>query len=386
MENDVRVTIITVCKNSASTIEQTIQSVMEQTHKNIEYIVIDGKSTDGTLEIIEKYRFFISKFVSEEDSGIYAAMNKGIAMASGELIAFLNADDWYPKNTIDEVLNVLKNDNIDIVFGDIMVVSEQNIMVHRKCKWEELEVMNYKMAVFHPATFVKRELFEKYGLFNTQYKIASDYDWMLRVYKKGATFGYCNKILCYFRRGGISTTKTGQCARETKDISSKSLTKEELVIYSEQIENHFSESINKEYKSRMEEIASTKYLDVVNKMIDQYVGINEKIYLFGAGIYGQEALKWLIQIGIDVISILDNDEKKWNSNYCGIKIQSPQIAVCDRHIIFIASQYYCEEIRKQIEQYGYCEGIDYYMFEEFQEIVFKKLEDLLAKEGICSEL
>ncbi len=202
-----KVSIITVSYNAVGTIEQTILSVVNQTYSNIEYIIIDGGSTDGTIDIIKKYQDKITYWVSESDNGIYDAMNKGINIANGEIIGIINADDWYEKNAIEiSVNNLLKNEELDGICGDIFVYMECSkcTLVKRICSSTSLNLLKNGMTIMHPTVFLKKRFYYKYGNFNTEFRIAADYDLMLRASLNGANIKYIPMIISHFRLGGTS--------------------------------------------------------------------------------------------------------------------------------------------------------------------------------------
>jgi glycosyltransferase involved in cell wall biosynthesis len=201
-----KVSIITVVYNGVQYIEQTIKSVMIQDYKNIEYIVIDGGSTDGTQEIITKYESDIAHWISEKDTGIYNAMNKGLQIAKGDIIAILNADDYYYPNTINDVVTHFLKTNAAIVYGNLTkfrTISSKEYFVDIT---PDINTMQSRMGIFHPATFIKKEVYQELGHFNEKYKLSADYDFILRAYNKKYDFQYLNKSLTYFRIGGASNT------------------------------------------------------------------------------------------------------------------------------------------------------------------------------------
>ena len=206
-----RVSIITVCYNSANTIEHTIRSVLKQrkTGVKLEYIVVDGASNDGTIDIIKKFEDEITIFISEPDSGVYDAMNKGIRLASGDIIGFLNSDDLYSHGkVIDRIITIFEKYNCDSVYGDVVYVDRNNISKIIRC-WKSC---SYEEGLFrkgwhppHPAFFVKREIYEKYGKFRLDFEIAADYELMLRFLEKyRITTYYIPEILVRMRIGGKS--------------------------------------------------------------------------------------------------------------------------------------------------------------------------------------
>lgn len=207
---DLKVSIITVCYNSEKTIKDTIDSVVEQTYHNIEHILVDGVSTDNTLSIIEDYKKNSKDvvFVSEKDDGIYDAMNKGIKIATGDIIGILNSDDFLASdNIIQQIVNVFNSSQCDGSYGNINYVDECDIK-NIKRKWV---AGNGKFengwSFGHASFYLKREIYEEYGLYKTHYKISSDYDLMLRLYKNGENlkFAYINEYIMTMRNGGEST-------------------------------------------------------------------------------------------------------------------------------------------------------------------------------------
>lgn len=175
-----KVSIITVCYNAADTIEETIKSVLAQTYKNIEYIIIDGQSTDGTLGIIRRYRDQIAVVVSEKDCGIYDAMNKGIQAATGEIVFFLNADDvFYNEIIIEEIANVFIKHDIDILYGDVVLLDEEKTVIKRHSLLDKMYFLHN--TICHQAVFSRARVFKQCGLFNTAFKLSADYEWLLRV-------------------------------------------------------------------------------------------------------------------------------------------------------------------------------------------------------------
>jgi len=200
------VSIITVVFNGAKHIEQTIKSVLGQSYANIEYIIIDGGSTDNTLEIIKRYEDKIDYWQSERDGGIYFAMNKGISLAKGELIGIINADDYYLPDTVAKVIESDKAQHADIYHGDMQYITESGDAL--SSAKPDITKMNEMPAIFHPTCFVKKKVYDKAGLFDTQYKISADYDFLLRCLKQNFSFHYIPQTLTCFRLGGMS----GSCA------------------------------------------------------------------------------------------------------------------------------------------------------------------------------
>jgi len=205
-----KVSIITVTFNCSQTIQDTITSVVNQDYPFIEHIIIDGASTDGTQDIIKRNRSKIQHFVSEPDGGIYAAMNKGIKCATGDIVGILNGDDIYYDDTcISSVVNVFRDKGVDAVCGNLVYVVPDNLRrVVRFYNSEgfKLHMFSFGIMPAHPAFFVLRQCYETYGLYKEDYKIAADFELLLRFLKvHGITYSCLSKTLVKMRTGGIST-------------------------------------------------------------------------------------------------------------------------------------------------------------------------------------
>ncbi|RLD79197.1 MAG: glycosyltransferase [Bacteroidetes bacterium] len=216
------ISIITVTYNNQKTVEHTIQSVLNQTYPNIEYIIINGKSTDGTLEKIKKYKNKISKVVSEADQGMYDALNKGIEIATGEVIGFLHADDFYnDKYVIEKIANIFNTQNIDSLYGDLEYVSASNPeKIIRNWKAGQFSIKELKKGWMppHPTFFVKKEVYTKLGVFNLKFRIAADYDLMLRFLgKHKISTIYLPKVLVKMRWGGTSNRSISNIIQKSKE-------------------------------------------------------------------------------------------------------------------------------------------------------------------------
>lgn len=205
------ISIITVTYNARLTIEDTIKSVISQTvFDKVNYILIDGGSTDGTLEIVNRYAQHFAVIVSEKDNGIYDAMNKGVALATGDVVGILNADDIYAGNTVLElVLNMfVEEPSLDIIYGDLVYVKKEDITSIRR-NW--LSGAYYPLffergnVPAHPTLFLKKKVYDEAGIFDTEYKLAADYEFMLRVFKKHSfTIAYLNRCMIKMRLGGAT--------------------------------------------------------------------------------------------------------------------------------------------------------------------------------------
>ena len=208
------VTIVTITFNLIKAgredyFRQCLESVHNQSYDNIEHIVVDGASTDGTLDIIAQYRSGIAKVISEPDKGIYDALNKGIRLASGEVIGLLHGDDFYANDKVlESVVDIFKKLNVDSCYGDLLYVNKNDTnKVIRYWKSSPYTPGKFRQGWMppHPTFFVKREIYQKYGYFNTDFRIAADYELMLRLFEKNkiSTY-YIPEILIKMRLGGAS--------------------------------------------------------------------------------------------------------------------------------------------------------------------------------------
>ena len=204
-----KISIITIALNAAETIEETVQSVLSQTYDDIEYIVIDGNSRDETMDILDRYRDRIDLIISEPDDGIYDAMNKGIKYSTGDVIGILNAEDTFTsRKVVEHAAKRLKEWNCDTLYGDLVYVKRENeSKIVRKWisgKFQREAFLRGWMPP-HPTFFVKREVYLKYGDFNTRLKISADYEFMLRVlFKENVSTVYLPETLVKMKAGGQS--------------------------------------------------------------------------------------------------------------------------------------------------------------------------------------
>lgn len=216
-----KISIISVSYNSAATIRDTIDSVLNQDYPEIEFIVVDGVSTDGTIEIIQSYGSRVSKFISEKDRGIYDAMNKALDLATGDVIGILNTDDFYPNTQV--ISKVIKTfaPNIDAVYGDLVYVHPEKkskiVRTWKSGKYQDGMFLRGWMPP-HPTFFVKKECYQKYGKFSDQLKSAADYELMLRfIHKHKIKLNYLPEILVHMRAGGQSNASLKNRLKANKE-------------------------------------------------------------------------------------------------------------------------------------------------------------------------
>lgn len=206
---EIFVSVLTPCYNSESTIEQTLVSIENQTYKNIEYIIIDGGSTDHTLALIEKHRNKLPQkitIISENDNGIYDAMNKGICLAKGQLIGIVNSDDWYEDDTIEQAVRNYQGNPYEVVYG------MQRNYLKEKAKATFIYHHDFlpEQMITHPTCFVTKQAYECFGFFDIKYCSAADYDLMLRFWEsRQVVFTPVMKVMSNFRLGGMSSSQKG---------------------------------------------------------------------------------------------------------------------------------------------------------------------------------
>lgn len=198
------ISIITVVFNGEKTIKDTLNSVCSQTLLPTEYIIVDGLSTDGTIAIVKEYiqKYPFIKYISEKDSGIYDAMNKGIELATGKLIGIINSDDWYEANALEKMRDAYINSGSGIYYG-----IQRNILDDKEFYMERgsHEFLDQRM-IPHPSTFISKDIYNEFGVFDLKFAFSSDLDLLIRFYKKNVSFYRVDSIIANFRIGGASST------------------------------------------------------------------------------------------------------------------------------------------------------------------------------------
>ena len=214
------ISIVTPTFNAAKTFQRTIDSILGQGYPGLEYIVVDGGSQDGTLDIVKKNLSGISHWISEKDKGIYDAMNKGVRMAKGEWIGILNADDFYLDGVLEKLRSLIEaHPDVDVFYADIRMVFtamppyvyKSSPCLHRNVFW--------KMPVWHPTMFVRKEAYEKWGRFEDGYRIAADYEFVLRLFKQGARFHHTDSLWVEMQGGGASDVSWRKGKDEIRKIA-----------------------------------------------------------------------------------------------------------------------------------------------------------------------
>ncbi len=206
-----KVSIITVCYNSEATIRDTIESVLTQSYSDIEYIIVDGASSDSTMAIVGEYKDNIAKVVSEPDKGIYDAMNKGIKLSTGDVVGILNSDDFLSDSTIiTDVAYALENDTrIAGIYGDLVYVQRNNVEKKVRdysssffAKWK----IRFGLMLPHPTLYLRRDVFSKFGFYKLDYRVAADFEFITRLVERGVALKRLPKVMVNMRDGGISST------------------------------------------------------------------------------------------------------------------------------------------------------------------------------------
>lgn len=335
-----KVSIITVTFNAVDTIEQTIESVLGQTYNNIEYIIVDGMSTDGTFEKICKYKNKISKIMHEFDNGLYDAMNKGISCATGQVIGIINGDDWLEKDAVANVVNAL-DDSADILYGKI-----------NRCRYDgsikgsetvKIDDIWYRM-IPHPAVFVKKKIYDLYGTFNLSYSLSGDYELILRFYNEGVRFKYLDKILANFREGGLSTRRRIDGVKEAKKI---------WMQYSDKCPNKskYLQLINDSYNcAKMAEVyeqSNEKFKIRLNSLFYEDI---ENVIVFGAGVWGRRCAEKLRGCNISCSYFADNNSEKQGTRIDNIEVISPERLLNMKCSVIIALGAGYDEICEQLKK------------------------------------
>jgi glycosyltransferase involved in cell wall biosynthesis len=220
------VSVITVCYNSEKYIQSAIESVLRQTYENIEYIIVDGNSRDKTLDIIRKYASLFNgrmRWISEPDNGIYHAMNKGIKMATGDIVGILNSDDiYFDDKVIEDIVLHIYSENADSIYGNVIMVHPDNLhKIIRVSKSSTFKPNSFKKGWHppHPGFFVKKRIYDAFGVFDTSLKIAADFELMLRYLEKHRiSTVYYDRIIVRMRWGGESTGSVKRIVRGNMEV------------------------------------------------------------------------------------------------------------------------------------------------------------------------
>lgn len=339
-----KISIVTVCYNSVTTIEQTILSVKNQTYKNKEHIIIDGGSTDGTLAIIQKYSDDLAYWVSEPDNGIFDAMNKGVSYASGDVVSILNSDDWYEEDTLEKVNTYFNKTDCEIVVGNINQVINERI-IPSKIKFDSVEDIHFRMIFPHPGMFVKREIYEQIGLFDLKYSIAADYEWTLRAHNARVEFFCVPDVFANFRMSGISTTQAYQVRIENKQIALNNMDWHADAKMAERIEQYYDDILEQNKSNYAYQKVWKSELEYIRTLVEP----DKAYYIWGTGLYGEMCYELFSALGIKIVGFMDNYTSQ--SKVHDYPVCKPHTIRHDERIC-IATPKYEKEIMRQLQKMG----------------------------------
>lgn len=294
-------TVITVAYNAVEFIERTILSVIAQKNVNIEYVVIDGGSSDGTIDMVKKYSEYIAFYVSEPDSGIYEAMNKGIAAASGKWMNFMNAGDtFFDENTVHNVL-LHSGGNVGVLYGDRVIEKTDGTEAYETAK--NLDEFYIAMPFGHQACFIRSDL-AKARPYDLSFKLSSDYELLLNLYHNKVDFRYIKTPVCRFLSGGLSHQRRFLSRLEAVLVASRFLNDKELIK-----DNVFFKGLVKDYFRQNMDVCSPVISPYLGKIFSQMHEINEKyskVVIYGYGEVGSSFFKIL---GDNFVVALDTNSK-----------------------------------------------------------------------------
>lgn len=223
-----KLSVITICYNIKDEIERTCESIVSQTNQDFEWIVVDGGSTDGTVDVLNKYKDKMAVFISEPDKGIYNAMNKGIKRAKGEYLNFMNGGDCFASSDVIEKFYECAAYGADVVYGNMNILKENNYKYTVTYPLTVNKSFFYDRTISHQASFIKRELFDKYGLYDETNKIVSDWEKWIIFVEKSCVFQYWNKIVANFDNDGISSVFTPRHIQERENVINTHFAPEEI--------------------------------------------------------------------------------------------------------------------------------------------------------------
>lgn len=342
-----KISVITVVYNGVKTIEQTIKSVLKQSYKNIEYIIIDGQSSDGTQQIIMQYIESIAYFISEKDAGIYDAMNKGIEHATGDYIIFLNSDDRLMEDSLEQCVRYLSN-YVDVLYGDMYRIQEDGTENRMKGKLEDTEDIIYR-GICHQAVLAKAELLNS-SHFDISYKIAADYDWLLKTFYGGAKFVYAPIVFGYYSIYGYSAINRDLCLRECFKVAVKYLRKS-----CERVQEKYAFIIKKLYYMYLIEdmCKDVEGIETISRILNEIFNPREQIYMFGRGRNAGICLNVLSILEINILKIFDNNKELQGTIYQGIEVVGLNQFV-DKNKKVMVSTTSCErEVYHQLIENGF---------------------------------
>lgn len=342
-----KISIITVCYNSAVTIEKTIRSVISQNFHDLEYIIIDGGSTDGTAEIISHYQDDIAVYISEPDQGIYDAMNKGLSAASGEIAAFLNSDDWYLPNVLGRVEMYFNRYLADIVSGGIYVCKDGKCEKAPRSKLTGENIF-FHIVCPHPALFVRRELYHRLGKFDVSYNIAADTKWIMNAYAKGTGILCVDDYFTCFREGGVSSVRKYEALKEQYKAALTCIRENHLAELEPEVNAFYLEKVREARIEKGAESALAKKIEEVKLLFD----FSKGYYIWGMGARGERCKRLFEKLGIRIIAFIDSYRvQEWMGQY---QVVTPE-EIDQTGYICITPKNYETEIKERLTLMGISE-------------------------------
>lgn len=342
-----KISIITACYNSEQHIEHAIRSVANQTYPNIEYIIVDGGSQDRTLELVNKYKEHVSIVISEPDHGIYDAFNKGVAASTGNIIYFLGSDDYVnDSNVMKDVAEVFADQEALLVYGNVVLLESEEYPPRRVGRVYTVDDFKQGLMPHHAGVFARRELFDEVGRFNTSYKIAGDFEFVLRCFiYKPAAMRYIPRNINVFREGGVSTNlKTKRrCLAETFAIVHKH--------FGIDLSPRITELIISEYYKKWISVSVLRDIGITSHLKEKGV---RTVAIFGTLHLSTLLIRDLNNQDVLVTILIDNDPERQGQQVAGIHIESPEWLI--RHpqeydAIVIAIESDSDQIvKRQLEQ------------------------------------
>ncbi len=368
------ISIVTVCLNSVQTIERAIISVINQNYSDVEIIIIDGGSTDGTVDIIKKYDQFISRWISEPDKGVYYAMNKGLKKATGEYVCFLNSDDWFEPNVLKNVADFIMTTGADVIYGDYNEVTGDGLKTRIGAK--PISYINVDIPFCHQSAFVKKN---RISCFDESYKIAADYKLFSEMYNAGYTFRYIPLPIVNFRRGGLADKNENITREEIYSIALKNLTAshKKAITYGPILLNYI---VSYEYNQRIKNGYINNH---VESFVSSKIPMQQDIIIFGTGEIYRKYRSIISSFGCRVKYCVDNNVKKVNTIdgkdvFLPIKLKEEENLA-----VIVLTENYCFELREQICRMGISESIDIYDYCSLKK-EFREENDPLIIDYLCS--
>jgi glycosyltransferase involved in cell wall biosynthesis len=355
-----KVSIITVTYNCISTIEQTITSVLGQKNADLEYIVIDGKSTDGTAEVIEKYADRIAFHVSKEDSGVYDAMNKGVKRATGDYILFLNGDDYLIDDTAISRISAYL-DGESIVIGRVWAGSRLSPVIDMNA----VPSPYYDIFYPHQATFVPKRFYDELGFFDESYRVSADFEWICRAIYTGQNLKWIDEIVSMFRTGGMSTSL--DCTIDEYNISLKYLKQSGADNLIPDMTDKAKESAKNRIFSEM--LTDSGYFGFFKTFLERNVKQAALLQLWGAGYLVHRFIDMLNANGMIVEAIIDKNAKEEDS-ISGIPVIRPENR--SDSMILISTEIFDGEIARALIQEGLVENRDFIRHHYMRDVILSE--------------